>query len=185
MVATKKEGKYPGKRAKTADFKRQRFLEEFAKCANLSSAAKVAGVNRNIHYVWLEDPEYVKAFDVAHKQACDAIDQEIYRRGAKGFLEPVFYQGRKVADIRKYDSTLLIFFAKGLMPDKYRENFKGDISLSGNVNANVSVDLSKLSQDQLDALDTLYLAASSDRSAAAANAVIDSGREGTEIEKQD
>jgi len=65
-----------------------------------------------------------------------------------------------------------MFHAKKRMPE-YRDAFKQDISLSGSVNANVSVDLSKLTQDQLDALDTLYLAASSDRSAAERNAAID------------
>lgn len=159
MTATKKRENYPGKRAKTSIFKKKRFLEEFAKCANLSTAAKIAGVDRNIHYKWLEDPEYVAAFDIAHKEACDAIDQEIYRRGAKGFLEPVFYQGKKVSDVRRYDSTLLIFFAKGLMPDKYRENFKGDINLKADVTANHNLDLTRLTNEQLEALDALYTAA--------------------------
>lgn len=162
MSTAKKENPYPGKRVKTTEWRQTRFLEEFAKCANLSFAAKSAGVDRALHYRWLEDPEYVAAFEEAHKQACDAIDQEIYRRGVTGVLEPVFHMGKEVAQIRKYDTTLLIFLAKGLMPEKYRDNFKGEIVTQGTVKVQHNIDLSKLTDEQLSQLEALSRAVLTD-----------------------
>jgi hypothetical protein len=36
------------------------------------------------------------------------LEAEVFRRGVTGYEEPVFYRGEHVADVRKYDSTLLL-----------------------------------------------------------------------------
>ena len=89
-----------------------------------------------------------------------------------GAEEDVWYQGQKVGKTRRKSDILLMFSMKKHIPE-YRDNSTTNVSLTADIQANVSIDLSKLSQDQLDALDTLYLAASSDRSAAERNAAID------------
>ena len=149
-----------------------KFLEELSKCGIIEIAAKKAGIYRDLHYKWKEDPEYVKLYEAAQRESDALLEAEIRRRGVLGVKQAVWYQGKKVGEEIVYSDNLLMFHAKKRMPE-YRDAFKQDISLSGSVNANVSVDLSKLTQDQLDALDTLYLAASSDRSAAERNAAID------------
>jgi len=161
-----------------------KFLGEYAKSGNLSRAARIAKVERHLHYEWLADPRYAEAFTRAHAEFKEGLEEELNQRARIGELEPVWYQGQKVGTQRRKSDILLMFQMKKHIPD-YRDTSTTNVSLTADIQANVSIDLSKLSQDQLDALDTLYLAASSDRLAAAGNAVIDSGREGTESEKQD
>jgi hypothetical protein len=167
----------------TAEDKKN-FLAEYAYSGNLSRAARIAKVDRHLHYEWLADPKYAEAFTRAHSQFKEGLEEELHLRARIGELEPVWYQGQKVGTVRKKSDILLMFAMKKHIPE-YRDTSTTNVSLTADIQANVSIDLSQLTEDQLDALDTLYLAASSDRSAAERNAAIDSGREGTEIEKQD
>jgi hypothetical protein len=150
----------------------EKFLTEFAKSGNLSRAARIAGVNRQIHYEWLLNPEYAAGFVEAHSRYKEYLEEELHQRATVGAEEDVWYQGQKVGKTRRKSDILLMFSMKKHIPE-YRDNSTTNVSLTADIQANVSIDLSKLSQDQLDALDTLYLAASSDRSAAERNAAID------------
>jgi len=99
-----------------------RFLDEFAQHGNVSAAARVAGVGRSTVYQWQEhDEDFVAQYRLAELKARDAVDEEIHRRGVLGWNEPVYQGGKKVGTIRKFSDTLLIFLAKGMMPEKYRE----------------------------------------------------------------
>lgn len=105
-----------------------RFLACFAECGTLTEAAEKAKVDRNLHYVWLKDPQYTDAFENAQLRANDRLEQEALRRAVKGTEEPVFYQGEVCGKIRKFSDVLLIFLMKGAMPDKYREQWKGELT---------------------------------------------------------
>lgn len=130
----------------------------------------------------MKDPDYEARFVAAFQQACDSVDHEIHRRGATGYEEPVFYQGKKVANIRKYDPTLLIFFAKGLMPEKYRENLKADITSNATVR-HIPPDLEKLSDAELDQLEALLLRATRNKGTDESGS--GPGDEGGKSEEQD
>lgn len=149
-----------------------KFLAEYAKSGNLSRAARITKVERHLHYEWLADPRYAEAFTRAHAEFKEGLEEELNQRARIGELEPVWYQGQKVGTQRKKSDILLMFQMKKHIPD-YRDTSTTNVSLTADIQANVSIDLSQLTQDQLDALDTLYLAASSDRSAAERNAAID------------
>ena len=75
-------------------------------------------------------------FAEAEQRYCDRIEREIDRRAIEGWDEPVHYKGERVDLVRKYSDTLLIFRAKGQMPQKYRDN--SAVELSGNVGLTVS-----------------------------------------------
>ena len=107
---------------------RKRFLECFAQCGTLTEAAEKAKVDRNLHYVWMKDPEYVETFEEARLRANDRLEQEALRRAVKGTEEQVFYQGEVCGKIRKFSDVLLIFLMKGAMPDKYRDQWKGELT---------------------------------------------------------
>ena len=171
MPTSKNPPGQPGKRKQITDWRQTRFLEEFSKNANIGMAAKNSGVDRSLHYRWLNDPEYVVAYEAALKTACDNIDAEIYRRGVTGVQEPVFYNGKRVDAITKYDTTLLIFLAKGLMPGKYKDNYKADISLTGRVDTTHNINLTRLPDAELDQLITLL------QNAGVLNALLDPGSE--------
>jgi hypothetical protein len=73
------------------------------------------------HYLYwfATDPEFCAAFARAEKLCGYLIEEEILRRGLEGIDKPVFWQGQQVATVKDYDTTLLIFTAKGNMQEKY------------------------------------------------------------------
>jgi hypothetical protein len=151
------------------DNRQQRFLEVYATCGNIAVAARQAQVDRTRHYAWLEDPEYRRKFEDAREDACDLMVAEARRRAMDGWEEPVVFQGRlqyqrdakgKLTDIpltiRKYDSTLLMFLIKGMRPEVYRDNYKADLTVSGNVTTQQrDPDLSRLTLEELKFLEKI------------------------------
>ena len=192
MATRKKRVKSDSIRALTHADQQAKFLAAFSEHANVSLAAKAVGMDRTKHYDWLAaDPEYVQRFKRAYKAACDAVDAEIRRRGVLGYQEPVFFQGRECGQITKFDSTLLIFFAKGMMPDKYKDNCKADINLTGQVDVDINhkLTLRNLSDEQLEQLERIFLLNSPPEPGpepgadpVEADASACEGREGTEVE---
>jgi hypothetical protein len=102
--------------------KKRSFLAAYAETGTIKQAAKIAGIERKSHYLWLEkDPEYVEMFKSAREQAGDQLEQEARRRAIEGVPEPVWYRGQIVGEVQKYSDTLLIFLLKGAKPEKYAE----------------------------------------------------------------
>lgn len=111
------------------------FLKAFRATGNVSKAADMAGIRRDQHYRRLKaDPLYRKAFEDAQIQSAGLIEDEMWRRGHEGVLEPLTFQGLPTGEyIRRYDSGLLMMLAKGLMPERYRDKtvtHKGEVTLS-------------------------------------------------------
>lgn len=114
--------------------KKERFLAAYAKVGVITTAADVAGCNPRAHFNWMrDDPDYPARFAAAKEQAADRAEQEIVRRAITGVDEPVYgttYENGKpvgkkiVGHIRRYSDTLLIFWAKALRPDKFRERYE-------------------------------------------------------------
>lgn len=103
--------------------KKRAFLAAYARCGNLSEAARQAGVSRLSHYDWLaRDERYAEVFAQAEEIAGDYLEAVARHRATRGWLEPVYYQGKKVGSVRRFSDTLLIFLIKGARPEKYREN---------------------------------------------------------------
>ena len=84
-------------------------------------SARNAGIHRSTVYEWLEhDTDFSFAYNLAKEDAKDILRAEIYRRGVEGWDEKVFQLGLYAGTVRKYDTTLLIFHSKMLMPE-YRD----------------------------------------------------------------
>ncbi len=104
------------------------FLEAYAEHANVLLAARAAGIHRTTVYKWQEhDTDFAFAFNQAKEDAKDTLRAEIYRRAVEGWDEPVYQLGKYRGVVRKYDSTLLIFQAKMMMPE-YREKQSVDVT---------------------------------------------------------
>ena len=109
------------------------FLDAFSEHANVLMAARAAGIHRSTVYDWLEhDQDFSFVFNQAKEAAKDVLRAEIYRRGKEGWDEPVFQQGKFVDTVRKFDSTLLMFHAKMMMPE-YREKQSLEVTSPGTV----------------------------------------------------
>lgn len=157
--------------------KKAAFLAAFAECGTITRAAEAAKIERHTHSRWVEaDPEYAKAFSAASEQAADRLEEEARRRAHDGLLRMKFHQGVAIIDPRtlkdqpfydpsfpdgkpyfehEYSDTLLIFLLKGARPEKFRENVKMDHA--GEVKHTHTIDLSKLSVDELRAYRELRL----------------------------
>lgn len=145
---------------------RQRvFLKVYAQCGNLTQAAMGAQVDVSVHYKWLNEPEYQQEFSKAHETALDLLEAEARRRAVEGDDEPVIYQGglcyerlvngrKKQIVLKRRSDNLLMFLLKAGRPEKFRDQWKGEIRHSGAISK--GPDLSALTNEQLEQLETLF-----------------------------
>ena len=110
---------------RTPSQRKRAFLAAFAGCGTVLHAAEAAGINRRQHQRWMhDDAEYAKAFEDAKADVLEVVEREIFRRAVEGWDEPVFNGGRIVGEVRKRSDVLLIFLAKALAPNRYRDNHR-------------------------------------------------------------
>jgi len=114
--------------------KKRAFLAAFASCGHVVDAAKAAGISWTSHYNWLkaeDNTAYTEAFNRAREIAGDIAEGEIYRRAFLGYDHPVVYEGEITTTYKAFADTLAMFWLKGLKPDRYRENQKIDLNVTG------------------------------------------------------
>ena len=112
--------------------KRAAFLVNLAEFANITLAAKAAGWDRQSAYNYrASDPVFAAEWDDAMEQAVDLLEAEARRRALEGCDKPVFYQGEQCGVIREYSDTLAIVLLKAHRPEKFRENIRQDINVTG------------------------------------------------------
>jgi len=100
--------------------KQRAFIEAYCRLGTVGKARKATKLHYAQHYKWLQaDPLYREAFEWAKMVVNGQIEDEIYRRGVQGWLEPVYYQGEVCGRVRRYSDGLLTFLAKARMPEKY------------------------------------------------------------------
>ena len=139
----------------TASNKR-RFLEVYARVGNVWEACRQANIARKSHYEWLrDDPEYKSLFSDAKEDACDNLLEEARRRGQEGVEEPVYWQGQVVGTVRKYSDNMLMFLIKGMRPEVYRDNWRGEMVHTGAVAISRGPDLTRLTDAELEQLKIL------------------------------
>lgn len=108
-------------RAKTR-VARERFIATLRDTANVRAAAQAAGVDRKTAYRWRDvSKAFAQQWDEALEDAVDTLEAAAMRRARDGVAEPVFWQGGKIAEVRKYSDVLLMFLMKAHRPKKYRE----------------------------------------------------------------
>jgi hypothetical protein len=116
------------------------FIERLRECANVSRAAKDAGINRRTaQRERLNSETFREAWDDAMEEAIDALEEEARRRAFEGVNEPVYYQGEQVGTVRKYSDTLTIFLLKGRRPEIYGDRVKQEVSGPGGAPVTVRV----------------------------------------------
>lgn len=108
------------------------FLEGLRAHANVSRAAKDAGVNRRTVYREREASEsFVEAWDDALEEGLDYLEEEARRRAFEGTLKPVYQQGDLVGHVQQYSDTLMIFLLKGRRPEVYGDKVRQEHSGPG------------------------------------------------------
>jgi hypothetical protein len=136
--------------------KKNKMLRAFAAVGMVAEAARIAEVDRTMHYDWLKaDEVYAKAFDHAHEIAGELAEDELTRRGIHGVEKPVYQQGELVGHVVEYSDACLIFKLKGLKPQKYRERYEhsgpnGAPLPTPETHVHLTFDMSKLKDDELE-----------------------------------
>jgi hypothetical protein len=126
----------------TADW-RDIFIKELARVPNVTAAAKKAKVSRIHAYTTRrDDPDFAAAWEDALEQSVENLEGEVYRRAAHGTLEPVFYQGVKVGNVRKYSDTLAMFLLRAHKPAFYGDRSKVEMEHKGSITGNVDHSIS-------------------------------------------
>lgn len=175
--------------------KKEAFLEAFALCGVIGTAAKLSGCHRDSHNVWMvNDPDYPQRFADARENYVDRLVAEATRRACDGTARMKFHNGKAITDPktkrpyvdREYSDSLLMFLIKKERPE-YRE--ASTLHLDGRVQATVKpVDLSdaqlaliaaRAIEDQSDVIDVTAVVASAS-SASEAGAVEASSEAGSE-----
>jgi hypothetical protein len=99
------------------------FLEYLMESGDVADAAREADIPLSTtRAMRRKDPRCQEAFKEALDIGTDAIESELHRRAVKGYLEPIFYKGRRVNTVRKKSDILLMFLLKSRRPHLYRDS---------------------------------------------------------------
>ena len=98
------------------------FLDALREHGSQYPACVAANISRSVVGEWVRSDVdgFRDRYYGVQQEINDRVEQEILRRGAVGWEEPVFQGGKQVGTIRKFSDTLLIFYAKARMPERYR-----------------------------------------------------------------
>jgi hypothetical protein len=131
--------------------KARAFLAAYKITCNVTAAALAASIERDMHYRWLAGKKgYAAAFERAKEEAAQTLEDEAVRRAHEGVLEPKFWKGKPVGAVRIYSDALLMFLLKSMRPDKYRDNWKGELTVPGGLAITVEEKkLQHLTDDEL------------------------------------
>src|SRR5690606_15942357 len=100
-------------REDSTEARKERFLKELARRANVSAAAKKAKIPRSTVYDWYKaDEEFARRWDEAVDVAVDGLEEEAWRRAKDGVLKPVYQKGEKVGQVREYSDQLMVTLLK-------------------------------------------------------------------------
>ena len=72
------------------------------------------------YYHRKHDSEFAKQWDEAREYGIEMLHARAFQRSLEGDLEPVYYMGRIVDYVRKFDSRLQIEMLRAHRPDKFK-----------------------------------------------------------------
>jgi len=110
------------------------FLDTFAATGHVGRSAKRAQLTpTRIMQERRNNTQFEAQYQLAYEIANTVLEDEAVRRAAHGWLEPVFYRGQKVANVRKYSDQLLALLLKGRLRKTYGDqlglNHSGQIGV--------------------------------------------------------
>lgn len=100
--------------------RRARFLKILAATANVSRAARDAGVSSSSLYRHRAiNALFAKAWDAAIGEALDALEEVLIERARDGVEKPVFFGGKVTGTVRVYSDQLGMFLLRARRPQIY------------------------------------------------------------------
>lgn len=140
--------------ARTERWSRQQWLDCFEWCGMVTEACEMMGLARQTVYNERQrNEDFALAWADVEERTTERMEAEAYRRAVHGVTTPMVSAGKHVTDVQCYSDRLLEFMLKARRPDKYRDRV--DVNHSGKIERRVKVDLAKLSDDELEALEQI------------------------------
>ena len=108
----------------TEDFK-EAFLDMLGQLPNITAVCRLMGITTStVHRERHKDAAFDLGIKAAVEEGYDVLEEEARRRAAEGVLEPVYYKGEVVGEIRKYSDQLLTFLLRGYRPKRFNPGAK-------------------------------------------------------------
>lgn len=112
---TKPKGKAP-----TVAARRACFLDALRQTANVSSAARIAGLaSSTVYRHRANNANFAAAWDAAIAEAMDELEDVLIQRAKHGVEKPIYFRGEQVGTVRSYSDALGMFLLKARRPEIY------------------------------------------------------------------
>jgi len=118
---------------KVTDRRKKIFLRTLAITGQIGKSARAAGYSCSTYLARVRrmDPDFNARWNEAIETAMDVLEEAAIDRAVHGVEEPIYHKGEQVGVKQKYSDGLLATLLKANNPDKYRENTKVDVNVSG------------------------------------------------------
>lgn len=97
------------------------YLEMLSHCANVTIAARVAGVSREAVRLAREDKDFVAKEKEAMEIGVDLVEASAFKSAVYGDMEPVYHKGILVGHVVKYSDKMRELLLKGRRPEVYKD----------------------------------------------------------------
>jgi hypothetical protein len=102
-----------------ADLKQQ-FLEAYKETGSVGDSSTRIGRSRQTTWDWrTKDADFARKFEELREHKIDDLEKAAYDRAVNGWMEPVYFQGKRVGEVRRFSTGLTIFMLKNLRPGTY------------------------------------------------------------------
>jgi len=101
-------GKPPAPRKRTLARKKYDYERHLARWGNHADAAARTGVDERTARRWREEPGFRARCELALHFYREAIAEEAHRRATAPQYRPVWYRGRQIGHVRRFNDRLLM-----------------------------------------------------------------------------
>lgn len=106
--------------------RRTLFIELLRRTANVSRAAREAGLGNSTVYAHrARYPGFAAEWDAAIAEALDAVEEAVLARVRDGVEKPVFFGGKRIGAVPHYSDALAMFLLKSKRPEIYNRAASG------------------------------------------------------------
>ena len=110
---------------------RPRFLAALSMCHSVELACRhVKLCPDTAYYHRAHDTQFAEQWDKAREEGIEMLHARAFQRALEGDLEPVFYMGKPVAYIKKFDSKLQIELLRAYKPDTFKTPGTGQVTVN-------------------------------------------------------
>lgn len=112
--------KAAAKKTRSAARARSRFIEVLRQTANVSRAAREAGIpSSTLYRQRARFAAFARQWDEAMNEALDMLEEVLIERARDGVEKPVYYGGEQRGTVRVYSDTLGMFMLRAKRPEIY------------------------------------------------------------------